>query len=1154
MRTKAFLTIVWFTMCVALMLPLAGAYATDEGREPTRAEDFPCFPPPDRRNCEIREVSRLAQAIKDVIRDCYAQYGGEQEKYAMIGAIAAGGPHMMAIAAEILAAEIKDDVLKCVTKGVLPLFIDDEDERKRLKKDIEAAYETRSAWNFLKDAQNARLMQRWESELKKFYDSSLYESFQRYKSLEAFEEMWEARSPVSKAYDLLQKATAAKDNCEFDQAASLFDQTRKATELYCETSGSQYRRMERALRCYREQYRRFLEPGMEDTPQAQQYERTRRSLETKHESLSEHLVRLYTGLGEGQRTLAAWRAWFEEAKPRHDAMVDSAKRWLAGQNMQSACPPVKFAKDAEEAARTRSESCRQKMGTEADALERELNKQANGLAAYIEELLRDATVAIADRACDDVKTKFAAVDGLADRVWILKDDRCEHVLPDQVKASLDFLKQQLKRLEEYTKYVQDLLDYAARQAGHVCYYDQALTGQTAEDRIQEMARKGCREKEDVESRLKQIREAKDTTQKRVDKARNDLFGALVNATKEVDPNVPRCEVDAARGSLAEAERLYKEIGCENVTPLPSQAIQDFARRARTGTDAAKFAVDDRAAYIEKARGEYEETLRQATIKTDDPCTFKQALDAASRLEGLAKDFCQPGKAAEDLAGIRTEVQKMEARIQQDLQALDQAVAEVERENDCAAAESIGDTQHSRVVYLYRCAEFQARIDAAFNRMRASIDDKRKRAAQGAQQLVTLGQQSINRCENLEQITAQIENNRRSISASCMSPESVQALDVTLANMQGLIDDLNKRRATIERLKREAANLQTECKFVEAYSRVESAWQSLPSEPCYSRYLFGASASELKALAAAISKGSLTFSSMRAEILLHVSMAEDLRKARVENQEQDRTRIKHYKEERDKTSAAIQDARSSGFSQCIGEFVARFNALPATISSDTGRGGLPAFTAGGEVSGREMDRVASGSTSRSSDDARKPEGSQQRRAGFTAGEEISGTNLDRIAGLIGTASPEDWGRKPSPPSTPQPPTPKPPAPTKTAPAPSKTDQYRADCSALRKQYHKQCQDMAGYYAEENCRKGRNYSGCALDAVGCLAAYIEAALPDDLCARPGYVGCARGALDQYLGCLKNCNVKSINGQLPEGLLNCRLDCQNKVDTATKSCKAR
>jgi len=796
------------------------------------------------------------------------------------------------------------------------------------------------------------------------------------------------------------------------------------------------------------------------------------------------------------------------------------------------------------------------MGTEAEALERELNKQADGIAASIRDLLTDATAAIADRACDDAKTKFTTIDGLAGKAWVLRDNRCEPVLPGQLQANLDFLKQQLKRLEEYTKYVQDLLNAAARQAAHVCYYDQALTGQTAEDAIREAAGKGCREKEDVKDRLRQIREAKETTQKRVEDARKELFDALINATQQVDPNVPRCEVDAARGSLAEAERLFSEIACENKTPPPSQAIQDFAKTARTGHDAARFAVDDRAASIEKARGKYEEVLRQATIKTDDPCTFKQALDAGPRLESLAKEFCQPEKATTDLAGIRAEVQQMEARIQQDLQALDQAAVEVERENDCAAAESIGDTQHSRVAYLYRCAEFQARIDAAFNRMRASIDDKRNRAAQEAQRLATLGQQFIDRCENLEQVKAQIENNRRAIPESCLNPDSDKTLNITLANMQVLIDDLKKRQTTIKGLKREATDLQVVCRWEDAHAKIASARQNLPTEPCYSRYpVFGTLAGELNALAASVSARSIEFSYAQAKILRYIDITEGYINIKADARttpEQERSRIEDYKRDRGKISEAIEDARSSGFGQCIGALVARFNGLPATISSDTGRSGLPAFTAGGEVSGQEMDRVVSGSTSPSRDNTRQPSQPQERqqRSAFTAGEEISGTNLDRIAGLIGTASPEDWGRKPSPPSKPQP---QPPAPTK-APAPTKTDQYRADCSTLRKQYHKQCQDMAGYYAEENCKKGRNYSGCALDAVGCLAVYIEAALPDDLCARPGYVGCARAALDQYLGCLKNCNVRSINGQLPEGLLNCRLDCQNKVDAATKSCKAR
>jgi hypothetical protein len=124
-----------------------------------------------------------------------------------------------------------------------------------------------------------------------------------------------------------------------------------------------------------------------------------------------------------------------------------------------------------------------------------------------------------------------------------------------------------------------------------------------------------------------------------------------------------------------------------------------------------------------------------------------------------------------------------------------------------------------------------------------------------------------------------------------------------------------------------------------------------------------------------------------------------------------------------------------------------------------------------------------------------------------------------------------------------------------PAPTQSDKAKvrsADCGPLRDQYFKRCKKMADEHIRKNCMP--IYSGCAMDVAGCLNAYINDALPDDYCAQPGYIGCATGQLDAFLGCLQRCNddllARKINTY---GITPCRLSCQEKVAAGIKACKA-
>ena len=114
--------------------------------------------------------------------------------------------------------------------------------------------------------------------------------------------------------------------------------------------------------------------------------------------------------------------------------------------------------------------------------------------------------------------------------------------------------------------------------------------------------------------------------------------------------------------------------------------------------------------------------------------------------------------------------------------------------------------------------------------------------------------------------------------------------------------------------------------------------------------------------------------------------------------------------------------------------------------------------------------------------------------------------------------------------------------------------RVDCGPWRDQYFKRCKQMGDEHIRKNCAPGRLYSGCALDVAGCLTPYVVDALLDDYCAKPGYIGCATGALDAYLGCLQRCNDGLLAGSINTfGITPCRLECQKALDPRIKACKS-
>ncbi len=104
---------------------------------------------------------------------------------------------------------------------------------------------------------------------------------------------------------------------------------------------------------------------------------------------------------------------------------------------------------------------------------------------------------------------------------------------------------------------------------------------------------------------------------------------------------------------------------------------------------------------------------------------------------------------------------------------------------------------------------------------------------------------------------------------------------------------------------------------------------------------------------------------------------------------------------------------------------------------------------------------------------------------------------------------------------------------------------------------ECYRIRDEGAAKNCAEHGNYSGCALDAMGCSFRECEFAFAKDFCAAPGYQACAEGPVATYQACLVSCNDKvraaTSYGEKLGVLGNCPKDCAAPFTEAILACKA-
>jgi len=107
----------------------------------------------------------------------------------------------------------------------------------------------------------------------------------------------------------------------------------------------------------------------------------------------------------------------------------------------------------------------------------------------------------------------------------------------------------------------------------------------------------------------------------------------------------------------------------------------------------------------------------------------------------------------------------------------------------------------------------------------------------------------------------------------------------------------------------------------------------------------------------------------------------------------------------------------------------------------------------------------------------------------------------------------------------------------------------DCKALRDEYFKKCTAMREPYVKRNCTP--TYSGCALDPRGCYGYVIDGAVPDG--KSQARVGCGRGVIESYIGCLRTCNEQLIARTPRFNVEGCGFACRDRAVEAIKACDA-
>jgi len=112
--------------------------------------------------------------------------------------------------------------------------------------------------------------------------------------------------------------------------------------------------------------------------------------------------------------------------------------------------------------------------------------------------------------------------------------------------------------------------------------------------------------------------------------------------------------------------------------------------------------------------------------------------------------------------------------------------------------------------------------------------------------------------------------------------------------------------------------------------------------------------------------------------------------------------------------------------------------------------------------------------------------------------------------------------------------------------------QGDCSALRKEYTSRFTEMVAFYQDRSCEIANYTSGCRQNVAGFIAAYISDAFADRYCSDPLFVQCGKDFLDEYYGCLRDCNEKWPREIKTQGKLrDCQAVCNQAAGAAKNKC---
>jgi hypothetical protein len=673
--------------------------------------------------------------------------------------------------------------------------------------------------------------------------------------------------PLGKARNRIEDVNECITNCQFYEAEENLDEADRYLQEYCKKAGERYRWEQKNVRCIKEALKAYL------SSQGNLYERWPYNLEAPspseempnyypYEYYEKSTIELQAALRDGEREILKDLKFYEHVKQKSAELLkawdefdaikeeynDTVKKCMSAlrQNaLEDVCKYLIEIKKIEDQQRKISDQCAMRLGPYSgdtfygEFFEESLKNKTKVLEETIEDYLSKAEKNL-NRPCNlEAFTEYdSKIDLLIGDLVIYEEGKC---IPSR---NADALK---KRFEKLTNIFREITinDDALREcfceaeklAQNTCTYDQALTGETSEERINDYVLKGCLNEDEVAIRIKKIKKLKEMFAKKAEVEEKAILDLIQKAKDLVDPKVPSCQVEEARAQMDEAFRRFSEyLDCASDDYKPSKEVKARSKRVRSQIiDGQKF-VEDRDATIQKAYQIYRQTLSRYTDKLSDICHFKEALsdEVIQILKSHIPGFCGEEEIVRDIASIHEQIKEIDISVKTILDQFYSVLEQIKQEEDCELIEQMIEEAEEYVSELKECGEYREFIEDTLEEMKLILKKKRDEANRKLNQAISNGKIALEQCDNLTYHLNALALSNLGIHVNCVDANLIPQRESLIQRIKDHLREHDQAKNRIENLCMEAQSTVQTCEWEVFDEQISEARITLPPEPCFSK--------------------------------------------------------------------------------------------------------------------------------------------------------------------------------------------------------------------------------------------------------------------------------------------------------------------------------